>query len=81
MQLNVTNTYQTSDMGNISSIRVGHKVTLLKQLLSIFDIEGGYLRVHGKTKKQHRGYKGIDFGGNTYLLDTMIIMKPIWEEK
>ena len=36
---NVTNTHHLDDMDIISSIKVGYKVTLLEQLLSIFDTE------------------------------------------
>ena len=38
---NVANTHQPDEMGIIASIKVGYKVTLLDQLLSIFTIEGG----------------------------------------
>ena len=76
----VTNTHQPAYMGMISSIKVGYKVTFLDQLLSIFDIEGGFLRAYVEKKKQNRGCKGTDFGGNPHLLDAMIIMKPLWEE-
>ena len=46
LQPNVTNTHQPSDMDMIYSIKVGYKVTLLELFLSIFDIEGGYLRAY-----------------------------------
>ena len=75
---NVTNTHQPYEMGMIASIKVGYKVTLLEQLLSIFDIEGGYLRAYAERNKQNRGCKGVDFGGRRHFLDEMRILKTIW---
>ena len=75
----MTNTHQPAYMGMISSIKVSYEVTLFEQLLYIFDIEGGYLRTYVGSKKQNRGYKVIDFGGNSHFLDAIIIMKHIWE--
>ena len=80
LPLNVTNTHQPADVGTISSIKVGYKVTLLDQLLPIFDIEGRYIRAYAKRKNQNRGCKVIDFGGNPHLLDSTRILKPIWED-
>ena len=80
LPLNVTNAHQPSYMGIIASTKVGYKATLLEHLLSIFDIEGGYLRAYAKRKKQKRGCKGIEFGGNPHLLDVTRVLKPIWEE-
>ena len=76
----MTNTHQPDDMVMISSIKVAYKGKIVEQLLSIFDIEGGYLRAYDERKKQNRGYKGIEFGGKPHLIDTMIIMKLIWED-
>ena len=55
LPLNANNTDQTADMGMITSIKVGYKVTLVEQLLSIFDIEGGFLRAYSERQKQKRG--------------------------
>ena len=67
-------------MGISSSIKVGYKVTLLEQIISIFCIEGRHLRTYAKRKNKNKGHKGIEFGGRPHLLDAMIIMKPIWED-
>ena len=48
---NVTNKHQLADMDIISSIKVGYKVTLLEQLLSIFDTKWGYLREYAKKEE------------------------------
>ena len=79
MTPNVTNIPQPADMGMIDSIKVGYKVTLLEKILSIFGIEGGYLRAYSERKKSKRGCKGIDLGGNPHLLDARKFLKPIWE--
>ena len=75
----MTNTHQPADMGVITSIKVGYKVTLLENLLYKFNIKGGYLRAYAKRKNQNRGYKRIGFVGNPHLLDRVIIIKPIWD--
>ena len=77
---NVTNTGQPADMGIISSIKVGYKVTLIQQLLYNFDTEGVYLWEYTKRRKKYIGCKGVDFGGKPDLIDAMIILKHIWEE-
>ena len=74
----MTNTHQPDEMVMIFRIKVGYKVTLIEQILYIFDIEGVYLRTYAKKKKQKRGCKIIDFDGKPHLIDAMIIMKPIW---
>ena len=79
LPLNMTRTYQPSDMSMIDITEVGYKVTLIEQILYIFYIEGGYLRACAKIKKQNRGCKGIDFGGKNHFLGEMMIIKPIWE--
>ena len=76
---NVTNKHQPADMGMIFSIKVGYKVTLLDQILSIFDIGGGYLRVYDERKKQKRVLQGVEFFGKPHFVDAMRVMKPIWE--
>ena len=67
-------------MSMIDSINVGYNVTLLEELLFILDIEGGYLRAYAKTYKKKKSRKGIEFGGKPHLLDTMIIMRTLWED-
>ena len=39
---NMTSNHQPADMGMIASLKVGYKTTLLRNLLSVFDMEGGY---------------------------------------
>ena len=39
---NVTNRHQPADMGMIASVKVGYRIIMLNELLSIFDSEGGY---------------------------------------
>ena len=67
-------------MDMISSIKVGYKVTLIDQLLSIFYIEGEYIRVYYKMKKQNIERKGIYFGAKPHFFHAMIFMKTIWED-
>ena len=39
-----------------------------------------YLRAYAENKEQTRGWKGIEFGGNTHLLEVIKILKPILED-
>jgi hypothetical protein len=38
---NVTNKHQPADMGIITSLKVGYKISMLEMFLAIFDVEGG----------------------------------------
>ena len=42
---NMTSNHQPADMGMIASLKVGYKTTLLRNLLNVFDMEGGYQNV------------------------------------
>ena len=66
----MTNTRQPAEMGMISSIEVGYKATLIEQLLSIFDIEGGYLREYDKRDK-----KIVDAGALTLVGSPICFMQ------
>ena len=66
-------------MSMIASIKVGYKVTLLYQLLTIFDIEGRYIRAYAEMKNQKIGCRGIDFCWKHHSLYAIKILKPIRE--
>ena len=68
---NVTCKHQPADMGMIASLKVGYKSLYLKNLLEIFDNEGGYEEAARLRKQQKRGMKGILFGGKPHILDCM----------
>ena len=76
---NMTNAHQPADMVMIFRIKDDFRLTLLKKLLSIFDIKGGYQRAYDKRKQQNSGYEVIDFVGKPHLPDAMRIQKTIWE--
>ena len=75
---NITSGHQPEDMGMIASIKVGYKTTLLRNLLSMFDIEGGYHDTARQIAHTPRGCKGLIYGRKETVLDTMIILDDIW---
>eukprot|EP00977_Amphora_coffeiformis_P002724 scaffold521_cov167-Amphora_coffeaeformis.AAC.15 len=72
--------HQPLDMGIISSLRIGYKHNLLRALLKMFDVEGGYELASEQRKKQPKGCKGLYFGSKPHILDVMNILKEIWDE-
>ena len=65
-------------MGMISSLKVGYKTLVLKQLLDLFDEEGGF-ELEGEIRKRgSAGCKGLYFGGKTTVLDAMKTLHVIW---
>ena len=75
---NVTSVHQPADMGMIASLKVGYKVIMLRKLLDIFDVEGGYKAAYEKRKTMKRGKKGLLYGGKPHILDAMEIIDDIW---
>ena len=43
-------------------------------------MERGYLMSYPQKKNQNIGYKSFDFGGKPHFIDSMRILKPIWED-
>ena len=74
----VTSRHQPADMGMIASLKVGYKVRMLKILLSIFDVEGGYASAAVARRGVKDGCKGLDLGGKATVLDAMNILISIW---
>ena len=75
---NLTSKCQPADMGMIAALKVGYKVTYLKSLLDIFDVEGGYEFAAARRRHQPRGCKGLAYGGKPTVLDAMEIIHNIW---
>ena len=75
---NMTSRMQPADMGMIAALKVGYKTTMLKKLLEIFDMPGGYERAAAIRKKMKPGLRGLDFGGKPHVLDAMNIVQDLW---
>ena len=52
---NMTSNHKPADMGMIASLKVGYKTTLLRNLLSVFDMEGGYQNAARQRAQAPRG--------------------------
>jgi DDE superfamily endonuclease/Tc5 transposase DNA-binding domain len=77
---NMTSNFQPADMGMISSLKIGYKLTMLSKLLDIFDQEGGYEGAAKIRKTVRRGFRGIEYGGKATVLDAMKILNDIWKK-
>jgi len=77
---NVTSHHQPADMGIIACLKVGYRTCFLSTLLSIFEEEGGFERAANLRSQQPRGCKGLAYGGKATVLDTMRILKSLWDE-
>ena len=62
----------------IASLKVGYKTTFLRNLLSVFDMEGGYQNAARQRAQDPRGCKGLLYGGKATVLDAMIMLNDLW---
>ena len=76
----MTSTHQPADMGKIASLKVGYKSKMLRMLLNVFDIEGGYEAAAKARKQIKRGCRGLEYGGKATILGAMLIIKDIWSK-
>ena len=74
----MTINHQPADMGIIESLKVGYKKNLLRNLLSVFDMEGGYHNSSRQRAQAPRGCIGFIYGGKETVLDAMIILNDLW---
>ena len=63
----------------IASLKVGYMTRMLSGLLDIFDAKGGYKRARVKWMRQRAGCRDLLYGGKATLLDTIYILKVIWD--
>ena len=75
----VTSRHQPADMGMIAALKVGYRVTMLEQLLALFDVEGGFAAAATARAKQKDGCKGLAYGGKATVLDAIEILNSIWK--
>ena len=62
----------------IENFKVGYKTTIFRNLLSVFDMEGGYQNAARQLAQAPRGYKGLIYGAKAVVLDAMIILNDLW---
>ena len=77
---NMTSNHKPADMGMIASLKVGHKTTLLRNLLILFDTEGGYQNAADQRAQDPCGRKGLMYGGKATVLYAMIIFNDLYSE-
>ena len=77
----VVHRHQPLDMGVMSAIRVGYKHMLLRCLLKLFDVEGGYELAAEQRKTLPKGCKGLYYGTKPHILDAMNILRDLWDEE
>ena len=75
---NMTSNHQPADMGMIANLKVGYKSKMLRMLLDVFDVEGGYEAAAKARKQIKKGCRGLEYGGKATILDAMLIIKEIW---
>ena len=74
----MTSNHHPSGMGIIASLKVGHKTTLIRNILSVFYMEGGYHNAARQQAQAPRGCKGLIYGGKATVLDAMIVLNALW---
>ena len=77
---NVTSHHQPCDMGIIASLKVGYKTNMLRKLLAVFDIDGGFQQAALQRARTPKGCRGLAVGGKANILDAMTILQDIWEQ-
>ena len=70
--------HRPADIGIITSLKVGYKALYLWNLFGIIDTPGGFERSEVARKNQRRVCIGIEYVGNTHLLDCMMILHQVW---
>jgi len=64
---------------HIRGCGLGYKYFLLKKLLSIFDVEGGFVEDAARRRaRQPPGCKGVNYGGKSTVLDAMLLVNQAW---
>jgi hypothetical protein len=76
---NMTSNHQPVDMGQILSLKVGYCAIMLRNLLAIFDVEGGLEKAAVLHMRQRRGCRGLLHGGKATILDPMKVLEEIWQ--
>ena len=76
----MTSNHQPADMLIIASLKVGYKTTLLRTLLSVFDMEEGYQNAARQRAQAPHGRKGLIYGRKAMVLDAMIVLNDLCSE-
>lgn len=76
---NMTSNHQPADMGMIACLKVGYRAIMLRKLLEIFDVEGGYDGAAAARKTMRKGCRGLEYGAKATILDAMKILDGMWK--